>query len=379
MSGRTSDTLIFLLVVGARFLIPRFPLPAIVACLIIDAADQTIFEKFTHLNLDNYQSYDKALDIYYLTVAYLSVIRNWTNGFAIEVARFLWYYRLLGVVAFEILEKRFLLFVFPNVFEYFFIAYEVVRTSWDPRRLTRKAVMGMAAFIWIVIKLPQEWWIHIAQNDFTDFMKESVLGSEPADGWAAAFANRPVVTAALVIGIAAVSFGVIRYARELPTKDWPTRFDVDARVPQVDVTAKPEPGLGAIQNLEQPPLRWPIFEKIILISLVSIIFTQMLQLRISGGQVFLGTAVVVALNAVLATVMARRGDDWTSLGVEFVVLAIGNSVVISLIVRTINSGQVNRGAAVFFGLLLTLLIVMYDRFRAVHQQRCGGLVEPALA
>ena len=95
MSGRTSDTLIFLLVVGARFLIPllipRFPLPAIVACLIIDAADQTIFEKFTHLNLDNYQSYDKALDIYYLTVAYLSVIRNWTNGFAIEVARFLWY------------------------------------------------------------------------------------------------------------------------------------------------------------------------------------------------------------------------------------------------------------------------------------------------
>lgn len=196
MSGRTSDTLIFLLVVGARFLIPllipRFPLPAIVACLIIDAADQTIFEKFTHLNLDNYQSYDKALDIYYLTVAYLSVIRNWTNGFAIEVARFLWYYRLLGVVAFEILEKRFLLFVFPNVFEYFFIAYEVVRTSWDPRRLTRKAVMGMAAFIWIVIKLPQEWWIHIAQNDFTDFMKESVLGSEPADGWAAAFANRPV-------------------------------------------------------------------------------------------------------------------------------------------------------------------------------------------
>lgn len=153
MSGRTSDTLIFLLVVGARFLIPRFPLPAIVACLIIDAADQTIFEKFTHLNLDNYQSYDKALDIYYLTVAYLSVIRNWTNGFAIEVARFLWYYRLLGVVAFEILEKRFLLFVFPNVFEYFFIAYEVVRTSWDPRRLTRKAVMGMAAFIWIVIKL----------------------------------------------------------------------------------------------------------------------------------------------------------------------------------------------------------------------------------
>ena len=48
-----SDDLVFLLVVGARFLvpllIPRFPLPAILAALVIDAADQTIFQAFTDL------------------------------------------------------------------------------------------------------------------------------------------------------------------------------------------------------------------------------------------------------------------------------------------------------------------------------------------
>ena len=42
------DTVIFLLVVASRFVvplaIPRFPLPAIVAALVIDAADQTIFQ-----------------------------------------------------------------------------------------------------------------------------------------------------------------------------------------------------------------------------------------------------------------------------------------------------------------------------------------------
>ena len=41
----------------------------------------------------------------------------------------------------------------------------------------------MAAFIWIFIKLPQEWWIHIAQLDFTDFMKEDVFGVAVDTSW----------------------------------------------------------------------------------------------------------------------------------------------------------------------------------------------------
>jgi L-ascorbate metabolism protein UlaG (beta-lactamase superfamily) len=175
-----SDELIFLIVVGLRFGIPllifRFPLPAILACLVIDAADQTIFQNNTDLNLDGYQGYDKALDVYYLSIAYLSTFRNWTDPFAARVAQMLWYYRLVGVVAFELTQVRALLLVFPNTFEYFFIAYEVVRLGWNPARLSHRAVIGMAAFIWIFIKLPQEWWIHVAQLDFTDFMKEDVFG-----------------------------------------------------------------------------------------------------------------------------------------------------------------------------------------------------------
>ena len=57
----STDLLIFWAVVAARFLvpilIPRFPLPAILAALIIDAADQTIFQQFTNLELEGYQAY----------------------------------------------------------------------------------------------------------------------------------------------------------------------------------------------------------------------------------------------------------------------------------------------------------------------------------
>ena len=118
----STDLLIFVVVVGLRLfvplLIPRFPLPAILAALVIDAADQTIFQNNTDLDLTGYQGYDKALDIYYLTIAYLSTMRNWTDPFAFGVARFLWYYRLVGVLLFELLDVRALLIIFPETIHF---------------------------------------------------------------------------------------------------------------------------------------------------------------------------------------------------------------------------------------------------------------------
>src|SRR5262245_22461536 len=101
-----SNLAIFLGVLATRLLvplaIPRYPLPAILAALVIDAVDQTVFQTFTTLDLAGYQGYDKALDVYYLSVAYLSTMRNWTNLTAFDMSRFLYYYRLVGVLLFEL-------------------------------------------------------------------------------------------------------------------------------------------------------------------------------------------------------------------------------------------------------------------------------------
>ena len=79
----TSGGAIFVAVVAARVLvplaIPRYPLPAMLAALVIDGIDQTIFQTFTTLDLSGYQAYDKALDVYYLSIAYIATMRNWTN------------------------------------------------------------------------------------------------------------------------------------------------------------------------------------------------------------------------------------------------------------------------------------------------------------
>ena len=199
LTGRmgTTEWIVVIAVVGGRLIlplfIPYFPVPALLACLILDSVDQSIFQQFPKIPLDGYQSYDKALDVYYLSVAYLSTLRNWTNQGAFRMSQFLYYYRMIGVIAFEITQVRAVLFIFPNTFEYFFLFVEAVRLGWDTKHMGKWTVILSAAAIWIFIKLPQEWWIHIAQLDMTDFIKETLFGVDPTASWATAIANRPWV------------------------------------------------------------------------------------------------------------------------------------------------------------------------------------------
>ena len=81
------------------------------------------------------------------------------------------------MVAFELFQMRAMLLVFANTFEYFFIAYEAVRTRWDPRRLGLSGWVVVAAAIWVCVKLPQEYWIHVAQLDMTDTLARPRLGA----------------------------------------------------------------------------------------------------------------------------------------------------------------------------------------------------------
>ena len=356
MGGDSSDIAVFLVVLALRFVIPlfipRFPLPAILAALVLDAADQTIFQQFTNLNLDGYQNYDKALDIFYLTIAFLAVYRNWTNTSAINVARFLWYYRLVGVWLFEVFQERWILFVFPNTFEYFFIAYVAINTQWDPRRLTHRAVIGLAAFIWIVIKLPQEWWIHIAQNDFTDFMKETVFGTTPTTSWADAITNRPLVTIALVVGMALVVALAVWGLRRAPEKDWTFRVDVDKPTPVVELPDRPQAPLWIAP---------PFAEKLLLVGLIGAIYASVLNLDTPVLRIIVATSLIIGASVGVSTLLARRGIAWSSIGIQFVVLAAMNSALIALYAALLGA-TLNRGLVLFFGLLLTMVIVLYDRY-----------------
>jgi hypothetical protein len=363
--------LIFWLVVGARFfvplLIPRFPLPAVVTALVLDGVDQSIFQAFTSLPLEGYQSYDKALDIYYLSIAYISTLRNWTNQFAFEISRFLYYYRLVGVVLFESTQIRTLLLIFPNTFEYFFIFLEAASLRWDMRKMTRRFLIGSAAFIWIFIKLPQEYWIHVAQLDTTDFIKERIFGVPTDTPWSVIFAdNLWVFALAAVVGL--LIFAAVRWLRKrLPKPDWPFSPASDAHLAASGADTTGARSMGSIWD------RY-LIEKVAMIALIGFIFGTMLPgMTVTMVQLVLGALVMAAINAGLSTWLARRGSEWSSLVREFAVMTAVNLLVVVGYVKLLPSysGSVELTRALFFALLFTLIIVLYDRYSVVHRARFG--------
>ncbi|MCU1689187.1 MAG: hypothetical protein JWN20_1115 [Jatrophihabitantaceae bacterium] len=364
MNPTASDIAIISVIVGLRFLlpllIPLYPLPAILACLVVDAVDQTVFQ--TQLSAgfwlriqDGYQGYDKALDVYYLSLAYLSMFRNWDNQTAFRVGRFLLLYRLSGAALFETLHDsadqsswRWLLLIFPNTFEYFFIGYEAFRIRWDPRRVPARAVMIVAAFIWIVIKLPQEWWIHVAELDFTN-----VADDYP---WL-------LPTLYIVGALAIVSF---RWAMKhiLPRPDWALRLKADPIPTEVDDADKRDRYRAAMWKV----LSWRTTEKIALVTLITIVFAAILpNVDATPTQILMGAAVFVVLNSMAGLSLSRR--SWSlQVGVLQFFVVVGLNLALVEAFDILSVRFIARDAT-FFVLLLSLIVTFYDRYRPMYEVR----------
>jgi hypothetical protein len=346
-------TAVFVLVVGTRFLlpllIPRYPLPAIVACLVVDGVDQTIFQAFGY-DPPGYQGYDKAMDVYYLAIAYLATMRNWTSRGGFQVGRFLYFYRLLGVLAFEVFQMRAMLLVFANTFEYFFIAYETVRTRWDPRRLSLTDWVVVAAALWVCVKLPQEYWIHVAQLDMTD-----TLGDH---AWA------PWLLGGLLLALAVVVWFVV--LPRTPHPDHPLRLAADPLPEEMDTAAEQAAWRAGSSRL------WSLLtlEKVVLVGLLSVIFSQSLPgLHVSKLELFVGVAVLIVVNTAVVIAAAQRQVSFESLVVTFLV-RIAVNVVLVLVARIVlGPTDLNVGHALFFVLLLSLLTSMHDRYQPMYVAR----------
>ena len=349
----TGGTLLFTVVVGLRFLvpllIPLYPLPAVVASLVLDAADQSIFHAFGY-NPPHYQNYDKAMDVYYLAIAYVSTLRNWTSRSAYGVARFLFFYRLVGVTAFELSGWRALLLIFPNTFEYFFIAYEVVRTRRDPVRYTRRFWIWVAAVIWVVVKLPQEWWIHVAQLDFTDELK--------AHPWLG-----PTIVVALLIA-GAVYWWYVRPRLSAP--DWRFRLVADP-IPADMATWQQRADWTAANS---SVLSATTAEKVLLVGLISVIYSLALPgLKATTWQLFAGISALVVVNAAISTWGARLRVGADTALVAFVV-RVAINVAFAVTGRLLlGGGRMNLSAALFFVAMLSLLTLLHDRYLPVHAVR----------
>jgi hypothetical protein len=148
------------IVVAVRLAVPllifRSPLLGGVLALVADTADLVVFNVFGFP--DDYQRLDKALDLYYLTIEL--VVAGRFAPLPRAVARGLYAWRLAGAVLFEVTGARWVLLVFPNLFEPWWL-FVVAMTRFRPAyELTRRRTA-----LWLLVllapKLAHEYVLHV--------------------------------------------------------------------------------------------------------------------------------------------------------------------------------------------------------------------------
>jgi hypothetical protein len=172
--------------------------------------------------------------------------------------------------------------------------------------------------------------------------------------------------------VALVLVAAWRFARRrLPPADHTLAFSADAHQPTFTV----EQVRSAVASEASRIVDAALVEKIVLITLVSLSFAQVLpDVQSSTLQLAVGVALVVTINTALSHWLARRGFGWAFALGQFVVMGVVNLglILAYALLRSRLDTPVSRGDALFFVLLLTLLVTLFDRYRQVYLMRFGA-------
>lgn len=81
-----------------------------------------------------------------------------------------------GVALFELTEIRWVLFVFPNLFENWFRAFLIIHRFFPGHEPMTWRAIGIWLAVLYVPKLRQEYLLHVAEAQTWDWIKRNLLG-----------------------------------------------------------------------------------------------------------------------------------------------------------------------------------------------------------
>jgi hypothetical protein len=221
--------------------------------------------------------------------------------------------------------------------------------------MTAAIVIGAAAFIWIFIKLPQEWWIHIAQLDTTDLLR--------AHPWLG------VLAAVALVGLVVLFRRVV--LPRMPAPDYAWRIEADPIPAAVADPVRRDAWIARHRKV----LDRRLLEKVALVGLVAVIFAQIVPgVTASNTEIIVGAAILITIDSMLGLWTARRSRGIASTARAFVWLALANAAVVA-VAELLDRGEdeIPLGNTIFFVALLTLIVTLYDRYEPYH----GVRFEPA--
>jgi hypothetical protein len=165
------------IIVVLRIIVPLLiwfsPFLITVIAIFLDAIDVE-FACRRVLTKKQYQDFDKALDYWWFTNAFVFAVISWPEYRILMLGLFL--IRTVADVLFRLTKKRICYFYFPNFFENVFVLILVGRTFWQTQILDKPTVFWSLFVLVCAVKLFQEWFIHVAQYS----VEENVLKKKRA-------------------------------------------------------------------------------------------------------------------------------------------------------------------------------------------------------
>jgi hypothetical protein len=166
---------------GLPLTILRWPLAGGLLAMLVDATDVVLVDAIASaLGQPGefgpvYAQIDKWLDIYYLSLELIVVLR-WAETLPRNAGVLLFVWRLAGVIAFEVTAVRPLLLIFPNLFENFYLYILIVR-RWFPKLIPRSVIQLLLVLAALLIpKEIQEWVLHWEELHPWQWLRNEVLG-----------------------------------------------------------------------------------------------------------------------------------------------------------------------------------------------------------
>lgn len=162
------NLLLTLLRVFIPLLIFRWPFLGILAAIYLDSSDWHLYQFNQAQDYLTYQIWDKILDTYYLSIAFFTSL-FWLDKKARTTSIFLFLFRVVGVGLFALTSNQLFLFLFPNIFENFFLFYLLYKfvTKNDLLFLTKERGVILLTAI-AVPKIFQEYLLHFADITATE-------------------------------------------------------------------------------------------------------------------------------------------------------------------------------------------------------------------
>jgi len=165
-----------IIVILIRLVVPltifRWPLWGGLASGIVDALDVVLITFINQGDFGNYHNVDKILDWYFLL--FMAIVSLKWNLLEKRIALSLFGYRTIGVILFEILNLRYILLVFPNLFLYWWY-FVAARDKFFPQyKLTKKRVIVVLILL-LIPKMIQEYLLHYVQVQPWEWIKEKFI------------------------------------------------------------------------------------------------------------------------------------------------------------------------------------------------------------